>query len=83
MSALSPHVEPQSMAAGYLIDWMLPTRPVDDLHAGYYAIDNFTKPFPVWGRALSGLVWTTALGVHNKLPSRGALGRYYIAGTFL
>ena len=34
------------MAAGYLIDWMLSTRPVDDFHAGYYAIDNFTKPFP-------------------------------------
>ena len=34
------------MEAGYLIDLMLPMGRVDDLHAGYYAIDNFTKPFP-------------------------------------
>ena len=34
------------MAAGYLIDSMLPMGPVNELHAGYYAIDNFTKPFP-------------------------------------
>ena len=34
------------MEAGYLIDLMLPTSPADDLHAGYYAIDNFTKNLP-------------------------------------
>ena len=71
------------MAPEYLIDSMLPKDPVDDLHAGYYAIDNFTRPFPPGIVLFLGAVWTTALDVHNKLPSRGALDRYYLAGTFL